>query len=94
MAGSFLLAGDLMVGFVGAITMMGMVLVGLAVLVGKLAPEDALIRILALIAILALAPCVGALMQGFLAPIVKPIFVVMLAIAVVTVCVRALVSLI
>jgi len=78
---------------VGALTMVGLVVVGLAVLVGKLPVEDALLRIGALVVILALAPCVAALTQATLPLLLKPVLLLLLMIVVVAVFVRVVVSL-
>ena len=80
-------------GLVAAITMIGLAVVGLAVLVGKLPIEDALFRIGGLIAILALAPCIAALAGTALPLLLKPVLYVVLLVVVVTVLVRVVVSL-
>jgi hypothetical protein len=82
-----------MLSLVKAITMAGVVMIGLAVMVGKLKVEDALMRIAALILILTLVPSVAALATAALPMLVKPLLLLLALIVVVTVLVRALVSL-
>ena len=80
-------------GFAGSITILGMVLMGFAVLVRKLTPEDALLRIVAVIAILAIGPCVAALMGTALPALLKTALYLVAVIVVVTVLVRVVVNL-
>jgi hypothetical protein len=53
--------------------MAGVVMIGLAVMVGKLKVEDAFMRIGALVLILALAPSIAALATAALPMLVKPV---------------------
>ncbi len=78
---------------VTAITTLGLVLVGLAVLVGRLRVDDALARIGGMLLILVFAPCIALLMNVALAVLVKPVLLLLLLIVVVTVIVRVVVSL-
>lgn len=78
---------------VTAITMLGLVLVGLAVLVGRLKLNDALARVGGLLLILVFAPCIALLMNAALAVLVKPVLLLLLLIVVVTVLIRVVVSL-
>jgi hypothetical protein len=92
-AGSFFWGGMPVWVAVTAITMLGLVLVGLAVLMGRLKVDDALARIGGLLLILAFAPCIALLMNAALAVLLKPILLLFLLIVVVTVFVRVVVSL-
>jgi hypothetical protein len=73
--------------------MLGLVLVGLAVLVGRLKLNDALARVGGLLLILVFAPCIALLMNAALAVLVKPVLLLLLLIVVVTVLIRVVVSL-
>lgn len=79
--------------FIAAITTAALVTVGLAVMVGKLKVEDALVRIGLLILILALVPSIAALANATLPMLVKPVLLLLALIVVVTVLVRVLISL-
>lgn len=78
---------------VTAITTLGLVLVGLALLVGRLKVDDALARIGGLLLILIFAPCIVLLMNAALTVLVKPGLLLLLVIVAVTVFVRVVVSL-
>jgi hypothetical protein len=93
MAGSFLLAKDT-VPLVTAITVIGLAVVGLAVLVGKLPVDDALVRIAVMVVILALAPCIAGFMTAALPLLVKPVLLLLLLVVVVTIFARVLINLI
>ncbi len=82
-----------MLGAVTAITMLGLAVLGLAVLVGRVKVDDALVRIGGLLLILVFAPCIALLMNAALTVLVKPVLLLLLLIVVVTVFVRVVVSL-
>jgi len=70
----------------------GVVLVGLAIIVGKLSPGDGLLRISAFLICLCLAPTLACLLKAALAVSLKPILLLLAIALAVTVCVRLLLT--
>ncbi|MDE3073841.1 MAG: hypothetical protein KGJ86_00300 [Chloroflexota bacterium] len=78
---------------VAAITILGLVLVGLGVMVGRIRPGDAFGRIGAFLLLLLFAPLIATLLRSTVAAVLKPALVILALVVVVTVMLRALVRL-
>ncbi len=75
-----------------AISVLAIVVLGLAVMIGKVKPEDAFTRLGVFILILCLAPVIGGMLRASLTVVLKPALILLAVIVVVTVLVRALLT--
>lgn len=75
---------------VAAIAMLGLVLLGLGVIVGRVTPSDALTRIGVFVLVLAIAPALACALGNALPALLKPALLILAAAAVVTVLVGVL----
>lgn len=76
---------------IAALAILAIVGLGLAIMVGKVTPEDGLVRLAVFILIVSLAPAVAALFEVALVAL-KPFFIGLAVLVVVTVCVRVLLT--
>jgi len=76
---------------VGAIAMLAIIGLGLAIMIGKVTPEDALVRLGIFVLLICIAPVLAACLKGIL-PAIKPILILVAVLVVVTVLVKVLLT--